>query len=125
VENMIQHPNSSTLKDDKDQKSNRNNNAEIKTTTVEIEPFRKKKIKFNSESRNQSVVKKEKSTKLGSRAKLLVYRRIPLAKYLHAGPSQYFKQGLLMVWENHCLCNSFKISELVSKTKVIQKWPNT
>jgi hypothetical protein len=36
---MIQHPNSSTLKDDKDQKSNRNNNAEIKT--AKIEPFRK------------------------------------------------------------------------------------
>ena len=119
--NMIQHTNSSTLKDDKDQKSNRNNNAKIIKAVVKIEPFRKKKIKFNSKSRNQSVVKQEKSTKLGSRAKLLVYRRIPLAKYIHADPSQYFKRGLLMVWENLCLCNSLEISELVSKTRVIWK----
>jgi hypothetical protein len=48
VENMIQHPNSSTLKDDKDPKSNRNNNVEIKTEAINIEPFRKHKIKFNS-----------------------------------------------------------------------------
>jgi hypothetical protein len=45
------------MKNDKYKKPNRNNNAEIKTTIVKIEPFRKKKIKFNSESRNQSVLK--------------------------------------------------------------------
>jgi hypothetical protein len=61
VENMIQHPNSSTLKDDKDQKSNINNNAEIKTTTVKIEPFRTQKIKFNSEGRNQSAAKQKRA----------------------------------------------------------------
>jgi hypothetical protein len=36
MENMIQHPNSSTLKDNKDQKSNRNKNAEIRIATVKI-----------------------------------------------------------------------------------------
>jgi hypothetical protein len=91
MENMIQHLNSRTLKDDKDEKSNRNNNAEIKTAAIKIEPFRKKKIKFNSESRNQSDVKKKRSTKLGSKSKLLLYRRIPLEKDIHASPSQYFK----------------------------------
>jgi hypothetical protein len=41
MENMIKNPNSNTQKDDKDQKSNKNNNAEIKTAVVKIEPFRK------------------------------------------------------------------------------------
>jgi hypothetical protein len=43
VENMIQHPNSNAQKDDKYQKSNKNNNAKIKTVATKIEPFRSKK----------------------------------------------------------------------------------
>jgi hypothetical protein len=80
---MIQHSNlTKHIKDDKDQKFNRNNNEEIKTVVVKTERFRKKKIKFNSESRNQSVVKQKRSTKFESIAKLLVYKRIPSEKYI-------------------------------------------
>jgi len=79
------------MKNDKYKKPNRNNNAEIKTTIVKIEPFRKKKIKFNSESRNQSVVKQKRSKTFESRAKLLVYRRIPLEKDLSHWPLTIFQ----------------------------------
>jgi hypothetical protein len=82
VAELIQHSNlTKHLKDDKDKKCNRSNNAEIKTTAVKDIKKRSKKIKFNSESRNQSVVKQKKEAqKIESRAKLLVYRKNTISK---------------------------------------------
>jgi hypothetical protein len=128
VAELIQHSiMTKHLKDDKDEITTEVIMQEFKTAAA------KDRIKTQQENKTQLRKQKSKyckaekrSTKIESRAKLLVYRKIQAAKEtFHAGPSQYFKRGLLVLWENHCLCNSFKISESVSKTKVIQKWPNT